>query len=155
MGQGLSTAVAGCALLSASAASSSSPPLPKLDFQTFVQHLNGSRWQAGGGAGVLGAPDTSQILPTLWSAPFFSGGGYCSEAIAFMQGLEPLLGDKVAAQQHGDSMSNDWFEALPKQQQRMLKRLVSQRPTGKHIAVCHSEPGAWHVQGGPHYSTSP
>jgi hypothetical protein len=32
----------------------------------------------------------------LWYAPFLSGGGYCSEAIGFLQALESLGGGVVA-----------------------------------------------------------
>lgn len=36
---------------------------------------------------LLLLPCVTPLPPVLWYAPFFSGGGYCSEAIGFLQSL--------------------------------------------------------------------
>ena len=51
-------------------------------------------------------------LPSLvWHAPFFSGGGYCSEATAFVVALDNMKLD-VAIEMHGDSHNNDYMNGL-------------------------------------------
>ena len=51
-------------------------------------------------------------LPSLvWHAPFFSGGGYCSEATAFVLALDDMKFD-VAIEMHGDSHNNDYMNGL-------------------------------------------
>lgn len=49
------------------------------------------------------------LPPVLWYAPFLSGGGYCSEAIGFLQALESVGGVPVRAEQHGDSINPGRF----------------------------------------------
>jgi len=44
---------------------------------------------------------THQLPEVAWFAPFFSGGGYSSEAIAFAEALD-AAGARVSAVQHGD-----------------------------------------------------
>ena len=51
-------------------------------------------------------------VPSLvWHAPFFSGGGYCSEATAFVVALDDMRLD-VAIEMHGDSHNNDYMNGL-------------------------------------------
>ena len=51
-------------------------------------------------------------VPSLvWHAPFFSGGGYCSEATAFVVALDDMKLD-VAIEMHGDSHNNDYMNGL-------------------------------------------
>ena len=42
-----------------------------------------------------------EVPEVAWFAPFFSGGGYSSEAIAFAEALDSA-GARVSAVQHGD-----------------------------------------------------
>lgn len=113
----------------------------------------------------------------LWMAPFFSGGGYSSEALSFASGL--LAADmhnkdvRFKIGQHGDSVS---FEFLYGMNQSLLKQLIMTDTKhdftkkyfyyynilcvfilinyydSKYISICHSEPGAWNFP--PLYETS-
>jgi hypothetical protein len=67
---------------------------------------------AAGGAGLAtersSEPEDESALLTMrrlpevaWFAPFFSGGGYSSEAISFVEALD-AAGARVSAVQHGD-----------------------------------------------------
>jgi hypothetical protein len=47
----------------------------------------------------------------LWCAPFFSGGGYSSEAISYVSELQGLI--QLAIVQHGDSFSDKFVRGLP------------------------------------------
>ena len=53
--------------------------------------------------------EPAPLPPVLWYAPFLSGGGYCSEAIGFLQALESVGGVPVRAEQHGDSINPGRF----------------------------------------------
>jgi hypothetical protein len=44
-------------------------------------------WVACPGSILSRARGAPLSTPVIWHAPFFSGGGYCSEAIAFVQAL--------------------------------------------------------------------
>jgi len=52
--------------------------------------------------------DNGLLLPLLWYAPFLSGGGYCSEAIAFVQTLDKHFPNSLRIVHHGDSPSYDF-----------------------------------------------
>jgi len=68
--------------------------------------------------------------------------------------------------QHGDSFSREYFESLSDEVRdalitlsRVPDRAVTQDRTVTQgevvqVIVCHSEPGAWNVEGGPRYQTS-
>jgi len=98
-------------------------------------------------------------ITLLWSAPFYSGGGYCSEAHDFVQGLAEIF--DVGIQQHGDSYNREYVNKLQIEKRQLLGELDRrfrdvtawgfQRGDRPIISVCHSEPGAWHP---PRYSTS-
>ena len=99
----------------------------------------------GGGAGGGGSG-----LGVVWYAPIMSGGGYCSEAIAFLQSLE-AASVPVKAIQHGDSYSREFLAGLPADLQSMFHRTVARdawaippKQWARSVSVCHSEPGAWH-----------
>jgi len=116
--------------------------------------------------------DEEQKWTVSWNAPFLSGNGYGSEALATIVGLNATLPSNwsVSINQHGDSVSNDFAMSLPSDLIKFLgtasKRQYgltqgSRLGTGdrsnvgmqesKHLApertvvVCHSEPGAWSV----------
>jgi glycosyltransferase involved in cell wall biosynthesis len=74
-----------------------------------------------------------------------SGGGYCSEAIAFVQGLvNSSSGIHVSIDQHGDSVNNAFVKQLPPRVSASLIQLYRNHHNPMEaISVCHSEPGAW------------
>lgn len=63
---------------------------------------------AGGGAAAAGAGGAAAGVSVWWLAPFFSGGGYGSEALALFQGLELAREsrgggvNRLKVTQHGD-----------------------------------------------------
>ena len=78
-----------------------------------------------------------------------SGGGYCSEAISFVEALADLASPAYTLQitQHGDSFNNDFAAHLPAATKDSLEAHWFNpywSPAPPRIAVCHSEPGAWH-----------
>ena len=80
-----------------------------------------------------------------WFAPFFSGGGYCSESVAFAHALHKS-GVRISIVQHGDGYSSEFVDGLPEPSRAELIKLSRrrlQRPNDA-VAICHSEPGAWH-----------
>lgn len=82
----------------------------------------------------------SSLPAVQWYAPFFSGGGYCSEAIAFVQTLEKSGGD-VSIVQHGDSFSQDFVSGLPLDTIQMLQTMNRRKIPSNSVSICHSEPG--------------
>ena len=98
----------------------------------------------------------------VWMAPFFSGGGYCSEALSYIEYLASIDGmaDRIHIVQHGDSINYEYANGLSEHHQTLLARLSSNPlPTPSLIndddtvivVICHSEPGAWFP---PNYQTS-
>ena len=98
---------------------------------------------------------TRRLLPTLaavdvappaviWYAPFYSGGGYCSEATAFVLGLQKL-GVPVRIVHFGDSYNHDYLTGLDSQTRNALASMERARISPKDaVVICHAEPGAWH-----------
>lgn len=85
-----------------------------------------------------------ESLRLHWMAPFLSGGGYCSEAIAFVAALDRFTNVSVSLDQHGDSINREFFQALPAATQAAVMRLYREPVVPQDsIVVCHSEPGAW------------
>ena len=88
----------------------------------------------------------SSVLPVIWMAPFFSGGGYCSEAIDFAKSLSART--EVLIAQHGDSHDHAFVRGLPRDTQALLARLARNgaRVTPERaVVVCHSEPGIYSI----------
>mmetsp|Transcript_18086 Transcript_18086/g.51778 ORF Transcript_18086/g.51778 Transcript_18086/m.51778 type:complete len:563 (+) Transcript_18086:66-1754(+) len=107
-----------------------------------------------------------------WNAPFLSGNGYGSEALATVVGLNATLPSSwsISINQHGDSVSNEFAMSLPADLIKFLST-ASKRQYGltqgdklgtgdrslvgmqeskglapeRTVVVCHSEPGAWSV----------
>eukprot|EP00945_MAST-04E_sp_MAST-4E-sp1_P001223 g1223.t1 len=95
----------------------------------------------GGGIKANYRTDT---LPVIWYAPFFSGGGYCSEAISFALALRKA-GVRVQIVQHGDGVNRDFVHGLPRGERELLVDMSQEHIDPRHaVVVCHSEPGAWH-----------
>lgn len=90
-------------------------------------------------------------LHVTWAAPFLSGGGYCSEALALTQALAaaaPATG--LAFVQHGDAESAAYYAGLPAATAAFLNShlhaaLAPSARGAAAVSVCHSEPGAWHL----------
>ena len=102
------------------------------------------------------------LLQVRWYAPVQSGGGYCSEAIAMAKSLELLVsrGLQIILLQHGDSVNSQFLEGLDSRDLRLVT--VASNRNEQHnnlasssmvVAICHSEPGAWHAPR-PHYYTN-
>ena len=91
-------------------------------------------------------------ISVQWFAPFWSGGGYCSEAISYVSELAKWL--PVGIVQHGDGFNARFVQGLPRTLKDSLlaaqHRSLNQART---VQVCHSEPGAWSVPT-PRYQTS-
>lgn len=91
-------------------------------------------------------PDRSLI----WYAPFHSGGGYSSEATAFVEGLS-RTNLTLASLHHGDAHSLSHVNGRPAARSALFTRLSSLAAVAAadsaavRIIVCHSEPGAWDV----------
>lgn len=90
--------------------------------------------------------------PTIhWYAPFYSGGGYCSEAISFISILSNFS-YPLCISQHGDSINQNYIQNMRIQEKKLLdsKYMIGSIPN--EISICHSEPGAWSAPY-PHYQT--
>jgi len=77
---------ASSAVASAGASAGASGSSVLLDYRAFLNSSLGARRL--GGEAPAGAA-AARALSVQWLAPFFSGGGYCSEAIAFAVGTQP------------------------------------------------------------------
>jgi uncharacterized membrane protein YgcG len=69
----------------------------------------GGRGSGGSGGGVRKGPPE---LGLRWFAPFMSGGGYSSEAIAFATALEPRI-KRFSILQHGEEADENFGLGLP------------------------------------------
>ncbi len=103
-------------------------------------------------AAAAAAQPPQQPPPSLhvtWAAPFLSGGGYCSEALALTQALSAASpATALAFVQHGDSESAAYYAGLPAATADFLNAHLHAplAPAGAAaVSVCHSEPGAWHL----------
>ena len=45
-------------------------------------------------------------------APFFSGGGYCSEAISYMKSLSKTSDFQISISQHGDIVNKQFMKNI-------------------------------------------
>jgi glycosyltransferase involved in cell wall biosynthesis len=91
-------------------------------------------------------PDVDRVAQPalLWMSPALAGGGYASEALAFAQGLAPLL-KKFTLRQFAEHPSAEVYEGLPSE---LLSVIMPhfERPNAdpwKDVVVCHSPPDAW------------
>lgn len=87
-----------------------------------------------------------------WFAPFFSVGGYSSEALTYVDILS-RQNIKISAIQHGDSLDYNFMNRMTSQTKKKLESLsLREKPQRYDICICHSEPGAWHAPT-PKYNT--
>uniref|UniRef100_A0A6U4RKD1 Glycosyl transferase family 1 domain-containing protein n=1 Tax=Hemiselmis andersenii TaxID=464988 RepID=A0A6U4RKD1_HEMAN len=100
-------------------------------------------------------PPPEDWVPSLsakWFAPFFSGGGYSSEALSFVNYLSKKV--TLGVMQHGDSVNEQYLRGMGIQAHKMLSDATRKRLDPKAtVEICHSEPGAWSVPT-PMYPTS-
>ncbi|KAA8539088.1 hypothetical protein F0562_025780 [Nyssa sinensis] len=95
-------------------------------------------------------PEPSSVPPycVLWMAPFLSGGGYSSEAWAYILALnenKEIHRSRLSIEQHGDQESLEFWEGLPQEMKSLAFELYQTECKFKEtIVVCHSEPGAWY-----------
>lgn len=117
----------------------------------------------------------------IWYAPFYSGGGYSSEAQAFAfsihQQLQTILSSSVSLppsstiefyiNQHGDTPKSSYLKSLRTEERNRLLSMdftflekessllyPRRKATSTVVAICHSEPGAWDAPI-PFYQTTP
>eukprot|EP01084_Bolivina_argentea_P269639 458311_1 len=104
--------------------------------------------------------DDTDLPFIIWMAPFFSGGGYCSEALSYIEYLSYIdeTDRKISIGHHGDSFDYEYFYGLSEHHRQLMVTLdavtlpIPYIDTNKTIIViCHSEPGAWFP---PNYQTS-
>lgn len=90
-----------------------------------------------------------------WFAPFYTGGGYSSEAISFVKALDKVGVKNFTITQHGDSWNQDFVEGQEESERRLLAKYEMLLKTVGYprISICHSEPGAWYTPT-PNYHTS-
>ena len=97
-----------------------------------------------------------------WFYPSFSLGGYSSEGTGFVLPLNDILRApgyatrSLSITHHGDGINHDFVRGLDAGTLRTLSTLQnSAEPAADYkVVVCHSEPGAWNVDGGPRWDTS-
>ena len=71
-----------------------------------------------------------------WQAPFFSGGGYSSEAISYVSELSKWLAVGIA--QHGDSFNAQFTQGLPPALRSSLIAASQLRlDAARTVQVCH------------------
>jgi glycosyltransferase involved in cell wall biosynthesis len=102
-------------------------------------------------------------VEVTWYAPFFSGGGYCTEAVAVMLSMDSVKDRnfRFYISHHGDSLNKKYLSGLTQFEEEKLKLYSSKESksgplstdsVSVTISVCHSEPGAWHAPY-PNYHT--
>jgi glycosyltransferase involved in cell wall biosynthesis len=90
-----------------------------------------------------------------WYAPFYSGGGYCSEARSYVQALVSVGYSNFTVHQHGDSWNENYIRGQNEEENLLMSQYddtYGRKKGHALISVCHSEPGAWYVPT-PRYHT--
>lgn len=83
----------------------------------------------GGGGGTKGRSGPPE-LHLEWFAPFMSGGGYSSEAIAFATALEPRI-RRFQIAQHGEEADENFGLGIPAK----ARKLRHARYSWMHVSV--------------------
>jgi glycosyltransferase involved in cell wall biosynthesis len=109
----------------------------------YVHHRDPARFYRV--AHVLGLRERFRYS-LLWMAPILSGGGYCSEALTFVDALNfSMMVKELKVNHHGGAESFEFWKGLPLQTRKTLLVLLSGEPKLKDsVIVCHSEPDAWY-----------
>jgi glycosyltransferase involved in cell wall biosynthesis len=123
----------------------------QLDFillQVSIQGVEGLFQRSSGKSG------TDHEL--AWHAPFYSGGGYCSEARSFIQALVKVGYTNLTVHQHGDSWNENYIAGQNLEENILIRQYddTYKQNGSALINICHSEPGAWYVPT-PRYRTFP
>ena len=100
-------------------------------------------------------------IHVIYSAPFFSLGGYSSEAFANLQGIDIIIkaysNITLSISHHGDSYDAKHMSGRSFSEIKLFNKYnYYYQPTNGKILVeiCHSEPGAWNAPT-PKYMTHP
>jgi len=106
----------------------------------------------------FGHESRSELVDFTWFAPFYSGGGYCSEAMSVLFALENVNFRNFSVSHHGDSLRQGYYSGLTETEKNKLQyydiiNKHSRRDAGMDahvgdiisVEVCHSEPGAWYA----------
>lgn len=136
-----------------------------IDCVAIIAHISVRIVQRLSSAGAIQAPSDDCTYEVTWYAPFYSGGGYSSEAMAFLESVDSVkdrtdvdISRHFSIHHHGDSLNAAHIDGLTLREKRLLMRY--QRSYGNtsdcrlEISICHSEPGAWYAPQ-PFYYTSP
>lgn len=101
-------------------------------------------------ADVRPATEIEQPTPVVWYAPFWSGGGFSTEARSFVEGLLPHSAEfPLTIQQCGDAINDEFVARMSDDTRNMLKGLFHGEPNAaSSIAVCHIQPYLWHGTSG-------
>jgi hypothetical protein len=89
----------------------------------------------------------------LFLAPFWSGGGYASEATILAIYLEQQLNGRVRVRHHGDQPNDSFVAGLPAEKRDPLKRMLLAEHDNEWlknrltITICHSSAHAWDAGG--------
>lgn len=94
-------------------------------------------------------PNSNSPNCVQWMAPFFSGGGYSSEAWSYITALRENNKDpsfKMSIYQHGDLENLQFWAGLSEKERNLAIELSNTECETKEntIVICHSEPGAWY-----------
>jgi glycosyltransferase involved in cell wall biosynthesis len=120
--------------------------------------------QEGSNASAQEASAPAALPPSIWwFAPLLSSTGFGSESRAIVHGLVGAGRSRVLCTQHGDSIDPYLIDGLRPSVDASLARCFDAyleadmkrdavRRQSKIVAVCHSEPGAWHVRDGALYN---
>ena len=85
----------------------------------------------------------------LFLAPFWSGGGYASEATILAIYLEQQMPGSVRVRHHGDLAKESFKASLQPQKREPLERMIVEEHDNGFLAdratitVCHSSAHAW------------
>ena len=82
--------------------------------------------------------DGKAVAPVVWSAPFFSGGGYCTEATDFVEAMEKKMSSLKIAH-YGDDYRRSYVDSnFPKTLKSLIHEQNDTRTLEKSIIVCHA-----------------
>ena len=96
-----------------------------LIFAVMTAAAGAASGKKGGGGGVASSKRRSgpSELHLEWFAPFMSGGGYSSEAIAFATALEPRI-KRFQIAQHGEEADENFGLGIPAKARKLATRTL-------------------------------
>eukprot|EP01038_Epipyxis_sp_PR26KG_P007191 gene7191-9809_t len=87
------------------------------------------------------------MIRFIWHAPFYSGGGYSSEALAILYCLDKVQFPNLSISHHGDSYNPRFIDGLDDIDKDILQKYdnIPHESYSQitYVSICHSEPGAW------------